>query len=355
MNNSFNLIISILFCLLANAQQPKFIDLFDTSMNSSVSCYRIPSLVTAPNGTIIAAIDERNISCGDLKWNRDINIVLRKSFDNGETWSEIEKIIDYPLGESASDPSMIVDKLTNEIFLFYNYMNLDKEKNVYYLKFIKSADNGESWSSPRDITNEITHENWRKDFMFITSGRGVQTSNGTLLHTLVNLNKGTHVFGSKDHGKNWFLIDNPVKPGDESKIIELSDNNWMINSRVNAAGLRFTHTSPDKGKNWFSNPNSDLNDPGCNASLIRYNFSNNLEKSVLLFSNANNSKERKNMTISISYDNGKTWPNTKTIYSGEAAYSSMTILKNGEIGLFFEKDNYSKNVFVKFSLDWLSK
>ena len=234
-------------------------------------------------------------------------------------------------------------------------MNLDKEKDIYYLKFVKSVDNGESWSSPRDITNEITHENWRKDFMFITSGRGVQTSNGTLLHTLVNLNKGTHVFGSKDHGKNWFLIDNPVKPGDESKIIELSDNNWMINSRVNAAGLRFTHTSPDKGKNWFSNPNSDLNDPGCNASLIRYNFSNNLEKSVLLFSNANNSKERKNMTISISYDNGKTWPNTKTIYSGEAAYSSMTILKNGEIGLFFEKDNYSKNVFVKFSLDWLSK
>jgi len=355
MNNSFNLIVSILFCLLANAQQPKFIDLFDTSMNSSVSCYRIPSLVTAPNGTIIAAIDERNISCGDLKWNRDINIVLRKSFDNGETWSELEKIIDYPLGESASDPSMIVDKLTNEIFLFYNYMNLDKEKNVYYLKFIKSVDNGENWSSPRDITNEITHENWRKDFMFITSGRGVQTSNGTLLHTLVNLNKGTHVFGSKDHGKNWFLIDNPVKPGDESKIIELSDNNWMINSRVNAAGLRFTHTSPDKGKNWFSSPNSDLNDPGCNASLISYNFSNNLEKSILLFSNANNSKERKNMTISISYDNGKTWPNTKTIYTGEAAYSSMTILKNGEIGLFFEKDNYSKNVFVKFSLDWLSK
>ena len=129
MNNFFNFIFSILFCLLANAQQPKFIDLFDTSMNSNVSCYRIPSLVTAPNGTIIAAIDERNISCGDLKWNRDINIVLRKSFDNGETWSELEKIIDYPLGESASDPSMIVDRLTNEIFLFYNYMNLDKEKN----------------------------------------------------------------------------------------------------------------------------------------------------------------------------------------------------------------------------------
>ena len=60
------------------------------------------------------------------------------------------------------------------------------------------------------------------------------------------------MFGSKDHGKTWFLNDSPIIPGDESKIIELSDNNWMINSRVNAAGLRFTHTSPDEGKNWFS-------------------------------------------------------------------------------------------------------
>ena len=45
----------------------------------AVSCYRIPAITTAPDGSLIAAIDERVPSCGDLKWSRDINIVIRRS------------------------------------------------------------------------------------------------------------------------------------------------------------------------------------------------------------------------------------------------------------------------------------
>ena len=48
------------------SQNFEYVDLFDNSMNSEVFCYRIPSLVTTTNGTLIAAIDERNNSCGDL-------------------------------------------------------------------------------------------------------------------------------------------------------------------------------------------------------------------------------------------------------------------------------------------------
>ena len=39
---------------------------------------------------------------------------------------------------------------------------------------------------------------------------------------------------------------------------------------------------------------------------------------------------------------------------GSAAYSSLTVLGNGDIGLFFEKDYYSENMFVSFSLEWLT-
>jgi len=60
------------------------------------------------------------------------------------------------------------------------------------------------------------------------------------------------------------------------------------------------------------------------------------------------------MTVRLSYDEGKTWTAGKTIYPGGAAYSSMTILANGDIGLFFEKDNYQENVFVRFDLAWLT-
>jgi sialidase-1 len=101
-------LLNILF-ISCETQKSDIIDLFNAENDPNVSCYRIPSIMTAVNGDLIAMIDERVPSCGDLKWSRDINIVMRKSLDNGKTWSEMETIVDYPLGQSASDPSMILD------------------------------------------------------------------------------------------------------------------------------------------------------------------------------------------------------------------------------------------------------
>ena len=343
--------IFLIFLITVNIQfsqnQFDYTDLFNAENNPEVSCYRIPSIITAINGDLIAAIDERVPSCGDLKWSRDINIVIRKSSDNGKTWGKIEKIIDYPLGQSASDPSMILDKQTNTIFLFYNYMDLDNQKDIYYLKYISSNDNGKSWSKPVDITNQISKENWKNDFKFITSGRGIQTKKGTLLHCLVNLQKGTHVFGSNDNGKTWFITETPTSPGDESKIVELNDGSWMVNSRVNKLGYRYSHVSNDDGKTWISKKEESIIDPGCNGSLIRYSQG---EKNLLLLTNINNKKERKEIVLRYSTDEGKSWSNPKIIYNGEAAYSSMTVMENGNLGLFFEMDNYTKNVFTSISI-----
>jgi len=322
---------------------------------NGVSCYRIPAIVTAPNGDLLVAIDERVPSCGDLKWSKDINIVMRRSEDSGDSWLETETLVDYPFGQSASDPSMIVDKITGEIFLFFNFMDLKKEKNVYYLRVVKSNDNGRTWGSPIDITSQIAKPEWHGDFKFITSGRGIQTESGKLLHTMVNVDNGLHLFGSDDHGKNWYLIDTPIIPADESKVVELADGTWMINSRVKNAGMRYIHTSSDEGKTWFSRPDPSLIDPDCNASIIRYTtVKDGSDKNRLLFSNAKRKKGRKNMTVRISYDEGRNWTEGKTIYKGGSAYSSMTILANGDIGLFFEKDDHKENVFVRFTLEWLT-
>lgn len=335
-----------------NSQQ--FITLFDASGQEWSGCYRIPSLIAASNGDLICAVDERVPSCQDLRGNPDINIVSRRSTDNGNTWSKITTVVDYPPGKSASDPSMIVDKETGTIFLFFNFMDLDNAKNVYRLMVMESTDNGISWGAPEDITIQITKPEWKNNFMFVTSGRGIQTRSGKLVHTLVNLEQGLHLFVSDDHGDSWHLLETPVRPSDESRVVERSDGSWMINSRVNNYGARYIHRSSDQGKTWTSRPDSNLSDPGCNAGLVRLTINQDgLEKDCLLFSNANSANERKNLTLSISYDDGQSWPVKKTVYPGSAAYSSLTVLLNGEVGLLFEKDEYSEIVFVRFPGEWL--
>jgi len=330
-------------------------DLFNRTMRAGVACYRIPALATAPNGDLVAAMDERVASCDDLGTNRDINIVVRRSADHGLTWSGIETVIDYDHGISVSDPSIIVDRKTGVMFLFHNYMDHNTAHGIYRLHVARSRDNGVSWEKPEDITSQITKPEWGSDFQFITSGNGIQTRSGMLLHTLVNLDKGLHVFGSGDGGDTWFLVDSPLKPGDESKIVELADGSWMVNSRVKGKGMRHVHLSADKGKTWQGRPEPALVDPACNASLIRYtHIADRHNKNRLLFSNAKAKNARRNMTVRVSYDEGVSWTDGKTIYAGEAAYSSLTILENGEIGLLFEKDDYTENVFVRFSLEWLT-
>ncbi|MFI3243514.1 MAG: sialidase family protein [Akkermansia sp.] len=329
--------------------------IFASGMKKGVAGYRIPAIVTAKNGTLVAAIDERVPNLSDLKYSKDINIAVRLSGNNGRTWSKAKVVVDFPHGQSASDPSLIVDEKTGYIFLFYNFMDLNKEKDVYYFHYVMSKNNGKKWSKPVDITDQISKEDRQGDFQFITSGRGCYTQDGKMLHTLVNLKKGLHIFGSDDHGKTWYVMDAAIRPADESKIIELSDGRWMVNSRVNGRKARTIHISEDKGKSWKTHTDSQLPDPSCNGAIVRYSSkAAGDDKDRLLFCNANSTKGRQNLCLRISYDEGETWSEGKVIYPGLAAYSDMTVLKNGDIAIFFEKDGYKENDVVVVTLDWLT-
>ncbi len=334
----------------------KAVNLFSADMKEGVSCYRIPAIVTAVNGDLVCAIDERVPSCADLIGSRNINIVVRRSTNNGRTWTPIETVVDLPDGESASDPSMIVDQQTGTIIMFYNYMTHNEGEKEFRFHVVKSLDNGKTWTKPEDITEQISKTEWNKNFRFITSGRGIQTKSGKLLHCVVNLQNGGRVFGSDNHGKSWYLIDTKITPFDESKIVELADGKWMINSRVSKQGCRTVHISDDQGKTWATHKETALEDPTCNASIIRYTSKKySVKDKILIFANNNDSKHRKNMSVRISRDDGKTWSKPKTVYKGSSAYPSLTVMKNGRIGLFFEADNYKKNVFVSFPLRWIEK
>ena len=307
----------------------------------AVSCYRIPAITTAPDGSLIAAIDERVPSCGDLKWSRDINIVIRRSTDGGRTWGPVERVADFPDGQSASDPSLITDTASGTVFLFYNFMDHDRARDVYFFHVMRSTDNGRTWSAPEDITSQVAPEEWREDFKFLTSGQGTATRDGRLLHTMVNLQKGLHLIESTDGGRTWHLLPAAIVPADESKVIELPDGRWMVNSRVNEGGCRYIHISDDKGLSWTSDPAPALPDPGCNGAIVHYPCCG--EDGCLLFVNAADPEQRRNLTLRYSLDGGLNWSSGLTVVEGDAGYSDIAVLPSGEVAVFYERDGYAVN------------
>ena len=46
--------------------------------------------------------------------------------------------------------------------------------------------------------------------------------------------------------------------------------------------------------------------------------------------------------LRMSYDDGKTWPDARVIFPYTAAYSDITVLSDGRIGVLFERDNHTK-------------
>ena len=213
----------------------------------------------------------------------------------------------------------------------------------------ESSDNGVTWSEPREITKSIAVPNWgfgKRDseggFIFITSGSGIQARDGTLLHTLVHVNDGNALFGSVDHGATWRVFGKPVKKGDECKVAELLDGSWMVNSRWKGGG-RQIHVTNDRGATWTSSYDKTLEDPQCNAQLMRVG-------KVLLFSNCKSPNRRHNLHVRASLDGGATWNDGVCIEPMGAAYSDMCVLPGKRLGIVYEGAGYATINFVTVPL-----
>ena len=89
--------------------------------------------------------------------------------------------------------------------------------------------------------------------------------------------------------------------------------------------------------------------------MIRYTWPEGDQRSRLLFSNPGSTASRKQLTIRISYDEGRTWPRSRLLYAGSAAYSCLAALPGDDAGLIFERDNYGKISFARLHRGWLEQ
>ena len=210
--------------------------------------YRIPAITTTKDNKVLAI--------SDFRWcNNDIgfghvDIVGRISADNGETWSDQFNIA---VGTGASgakdcgygDAAVVTDRETGKILImcctgnqFYSYGN---RENPLRSARLYSDNNGETWSKPEDITDQMYALLPNSQGQFIGAGKICQsrvTKVGEyyrLYAALCTRPGGNYVIYSDDFGKTWAVLggnETSCAPGgDEPKCEELPDGSVVLSSR----------------------------------------------------------------------------------------------------------------------------
>ena len=329
--------------------------------------HRIPALLATSKGTLLAFCEARSGSASD---SAPTDIVMRRSLDNGKTWTQAQVVAHFP-GFTAGNPTPVEDRKTGVIWLLMtaNPSGLtEKEidqrspKGARTVWITHSSDDGVHWAAAREITASTKRPNWT--WYATGPGNGIQLANGRLVipcdHKVAGTNAMySHVIYSDDDGKTWEIGGSAGPETNESAVAQLADGSLLLNMRSYAGRhQRATALSHDGGRTWSPvHLDPTLIEPVCQASMVRYGLAGKADTDSLLFSNPADTERRDRMTVRLSYDGGKTWPVARVVYEGPSAYSSLAVLKDGTIGLLYERgatNAYEELEFARFNLNWLT-
>lgn len=366
--------ITLLFLALALTVQarPEFTDVF-VSGEDGYHTYRIPAIIVTTNGTLLAFCEGRKSSRSD---SGDIDLLVKRSTDGGENWSAAQ-LIWSDSTNTCGNPAPVVDQSTGIVWLLLTWnLGVDKEDQIHYMKardtrrvfMTHSADNGLTWTKPNEITSSVKKPEWGwyatgpVNGIQLTrsthNGRLVIPSNHSSLTTATQSVTRSHIIFSDDHGKTWQIGGIEAEMTNESTIVELSNGALLHNMRsYHKKNRRAVATSKDVGLSWSPVKLDDaLIEPVCQASILRCTWPDDGEKSRILFSNPASTKREK-LTVRLSYDEGATWPVSKEIYAGPAAYSNLVMLPDKGVGCLFErgeKHSDERITLARLPLNWLA-
>lgn len=386
------LLLAVLISVRAGAAEPfhERLDLFRVG-DRDFKRFHIPGVVVTAQGTVLAWCEARRT---DGDW-ADIRILLRRSTDDGRTWSEPQDIaaVDGPITKNPfalnlrnvdpgavtyNNPVLIADRDGTVHMLFcVEYMR------CYYQN---STDDGVTWSRPVEITKTFEDFRPQYDWKVLATGpnHSIQLRTGRLI-VPVWLSTGTGgnahrpsvtaTIYSDDAGATWKAGDIAVPCTDEwinpneTVAVELNDGRVLLNVRNESkTHRRIVTTSPDGATGWTS-PRFDeaLREPICMAGLVRYQQEG---QSLLLFCNPDNlaradgkeepgkSRDRRNLTVRISCDEGATWSSGKVLDPGPSMYSDIAVTPQGTILCFHGRGETlhfagDRLTLERFNLEWL--
>ena len=323
---------------------------------------RIPALLVTGSGTVLAFCEGRKGSRSDTG---DIDMLVRRSENNGDTWSE-QQVIWNDAENTCGNPCPVFDKETNTIWLLMTWnRGDDHEKDIIALKskdtrrvFVTSStDDGKTWAAPKEITDDVKQKNWT--WYATGPGAGIQLDRGEHKGRLVipcdhieaeTKNYYSHIIYSDDHGATWHLGGRtPEHQVNECEVVELTDGRLMLNMRNydRTKTNRQVAYSDDGGITWTGQHfDPTLIEPICQASI-------RCAGDRILFSNPADTKKRVNMSVKQSFDEGKTWSLLQVLHSGPSAYSSLALLADGRAACLYEKGErhpYETITLARFEL-----
>ncbi len=340
-----------------------------TGGDDGVNTYRIPGLATTKEGTLIGVYDVRRCSGGDLPG--DIDVGMSRSTDGGQTWEPMRIIMD--MGDDPEwhydgigDPAVLVDEGTGTIWVAATWSHGNRSwrgsgpgltpEETGQLMLVRSDDDGETWSKPINITEQVKRPEWC--FILQGPGKGITMRDGTIVFAAQyqdppEQNRLPHstIIYSKDHGKTWEAGTGAFDDTTESQVVEIERGVLMLNCRYNRKSTRVVMVTRDMGKTWQKHPTSEraLIEPrACMGSLIDIDrevdsiegVTQSLSNSKwLLFSNPNSLSGRNHITIKASPDNGSTWPKQHRLLldeHGSAGYSCMSMIDDKTVGILYE-------------------
>lgn len=326
------------------------------------AAFRIPGLVTTNKGTLLGVYDVRYNSSVDLQEHIDIG--LSRSTDGGKTWEKMRLPLSFgeydglPAAQNGvGDPSILVDTKTNTVWIVAAWTHGMGNQRAWWsshpgmdlnhtaqLVMAKSTDDGKTWSAPINVTEQVKLPEWY--FLLQGPGRGITMQDGTLVFPIQYIDKtripNAGIMYSKDRGETWHIHNHARTNTTEAQVAEVEPGTLMLNMRDNRGGSRAVYTTTDLGKTWKEHESSRtaLIEPVCMASLISVKAKDNvLGKDLLIFSNPNSTSERKDMTIKISTDGGKTWSAEHQLLLDEGyswGYSCLTMIDKETIGILYE-------------------
>lgn len=338
--------------------------------------YRIPVIIEAADGTLIAFAEGRVSGAAD---DGNVDLLAKRSSDGGRTWGELQVVADME-SNFIGNASPVVDEETGRLVLLATYKaGSDSEVEILtgtgadtsreYL--LSSDDDGVSWSEPVDITESVKAPDWR--WYSVGPGHAFQIQSGPYAGRMVAaanhsdsaLNYGAHLLLSDDGGKTWRIgatdtpQGGPLHPN-EATAAELPDGTIVVSAR-DQDGLdewhRLRTTSTDGGESFVA-PFADqvgLVMPVVQASMLWFadrggnGPQGGSASGTLLLSGPSDTQERVDLRVRTSEDAGATWADGLLVGPGPAAYSDLVALPGGVVGVLFETGDAKANERIDFA------